>query len=380
MNADPHKSDKCCCSKPTLPKKEASTQAQPVSDSSVWDEPWVVGRLNTSVGDVPQIATSLAWADRLGGCKVRWAIGRMRYRVPPGLYAVGSPNDESPVLVTANYKLTFDKLRSQLVERDAWILVLDTKGVNVWCAAAKGTFGTDELVSRVEATGLPALVSHQILIVPQLAAVGVTARDVHTASGFRVMFGPVYAADVSRFLDAGFKSPDMHKLGFAIKDRAVLVPVELMQWATKALIVAVCLLLLAGLGRDGFSLERATSVGVPSAVLFLAVTLSAVILGPILLPWLPGRAFSVKGLSLGLFLAALFVLFSSSIGQVFGTIDLAGWCLAIPAIASFIVMGFTGSTPYTSFSGVRRETRAALPPQIAATAIAIVVWMVGRFV
>ena len=75
----------------------------------------------------------------------------MDYRVEPGLYAVGSPTADSPVLVSANYKMSFDRLRSALPGVDAWILVLDTKGINVWCAAGKGTFGTDELVRRIEA-------------------------------------------------------------------------------------------------------------------------------------------------------------------------------------------------------------------------------------
>ena len=77
--------------------------------------------------------------------KVRWGIGRMNYRVDPGLYSLGNPDALSPVLVSANYKMSFDRLRESLPGRNAWILVLDTDGVNVWCAAGKGTFGTEEL-------------------------------------------------------------------------------------------------------------------------------------------------------------------------------------------------------------------------------------------
>ncbi|RXM20875.1 acetyl-CoA synthase subunit gamma, partial [Citrobacter sp. AAK_AS5] len=84
-----------------------------------------------------------------GRWRVRWNIKRMDYRVAPGLYAVGEPTADSPVLVTANYKLTFDGLRSELGGVDAWMLVLDTLGVNVWCAAGKGTFSTAELARRV---------------------------------------------------------------------------------------------------------------------------------------------------------------------------------------------------------------------------------------
>jgi len=69
------------------------------------------------------------------------AAFRMSYAISPGLYAVGNPTKESDVFVSANYKLSFDVLRRELKGFNAWILVLDTKGINVWCAAGKGTFG-----------------------------------------------------------------------------------------------------------------------------------------------------------------------------------------------------------------------------------------------
>jgi CO dehydrogenase/acetyl-CoA synthase gamma subunit (corrinoid Fe-S protein) len=67
----------------------------------------------------------------------------------------------SPVLVWANYKMSFDRLRSELDSVDAWILVLETHAVNVWCAAGKGAFGTDELVRRIDAARLPGIVDHK---------------------------------------------------------------------------------------------------------------------------------------------------------------------------------------------------------------------------
>ena len=69
----------------------------------------------------------------------------MRYRVDPGLYSLGNPDSSSPVFVSANYRLSFNALRGSLKNSNCWILVLDTKGINVWCAAGKGTFGTEEL-------------------------------------------------------------------------------------------------------------------------------------------------------------------------------------------------------------------------------------------
>ncbi|MBT8353726.1 MAG: hypothetical protein KJO60_04325 [Desulfofustis sp.] len=67
-------------------------------------------------------------------------IARTTYKVNPGLYCVGTPSEDSPVLVTANYKLSFDTLRFNLQGEDLWILVVDTRGINVWCAAGRGHF------------------------------------------------------------------------------------------------------------------------------------------------------------------------------------------------------------------------------------------------
>ena len=82
---------------------------------------------------------------------------------------------------------------SALAGVDAWILVLDTKGINVWCAAGKGTFGTGELVHRIGSVGLAGIVSHRKIIVPQLGAPGVSWPEVLRRSGFTVEYGPVRA-------------------------------------------------------------------------------------------------------------------------------------------------------------------------------------------
>ncbi len=164
------------------------------------------------MGDVPKISSALVWADRWGGIKARWGVGRMHYTVDPGLYALGDPDDQSPVLVTANYKMSFDRLREALPGRNAWILVLNTQGINVWCAAGKGTFGTDELVQRIELSGLIRVVSHREVILPQLAGPGVAAYTVRKRSGFKAIYGPIRAADLPAFLDAGLKAtPGMRR-------------------------------------------------------------------------------------------------------------------------------------------------------------------------
>ncbi|HEX9186874.1 MAG TPA: mercury methylation corrinoid protein HgcA [Vicinamibacteria bacterium] len=337
------------------------------------DARWTDGVFRTLLGDVPRARTRLSLRDHLGTLAVRTGLGRMRYRVPPGLYAVGDPAADSPVLVSANYKLSFDHLRSALAGRDAWILVLDTRGINVWCAAGKGTFGTGEIVGRVHGTGLARLVSHRRLVLPQLGAPGVAAHEVRAATGFHVVYGPVRATDLPAFLDARLKAdPEMRRVRFRLWDRLTLVPVEVVIGARYALPAAAALLLLGGLGPDGYSLARLASTGLRDAALTLASFLVALVLGPALLPWLPGRAFSLKGAWLGLALVGSLAALGLPGPGVFGSwLHLAAWTALGPAITSFLVMNLTGASTYTSLSGVLREMRFAVPAQTAAGAIGL---------
>jgi len=161
----------------------------------------------------------------------------MHYAIDPGLYALGNPGNNSPVLVTANYKMSFDELRKSLPGKDMWILVLDTMGINVWCAAGKGTFGTDELVRRIELSGLKKIVSHRELILPQLAGPGVASHKVKKLSGFAIHYGPIKAEDIAAYLAAGLKaSTEMRVKTFKLRERAVLIPVELVE-ALKAFLI-----------------------------------------------------------------------------------------------------------------------------------------------
>jgi acetyl-CoA decarbonylase/synthase complex subunit gamma len=328
----------------------------------------------TAIGEVPRVRTALGARDRLGTLKIRSAIGRSHYRVPPGLYAVGSPTNRSPVLLSANYKLSFDALRSVLGSRDAWILVLDTKGINVWCAAGKGTFGTAEIIRSVAATGLAEVVVHRRLVAPQLGAPGVAAHEVQMATGFRVVYGPVRAEDLPAFLDARMKaSPEMRRMRFDLRDRLLLVPVELVIGLRYALPAAAVTLALGGLGSHGYSLANVATTGVTSASVVLASFVTAQVLGPALLPWLPGRAFALKGALLGMALAM-----GLAAAGVFGSwIDTAAWIVLVPAMTSFLLMNFTGASTFTSLSGVLREMRFAVPAQATAGALGLLLWLAG---
>jgi hypothetical protein len=192
--------------------------------------PFVIGEVAANDRKIPVVSTRLTGGDIAGAWKVRWGIGRGRYAVDPGLYAVGAPTAESPVFVSANYKLSFDRLRESLAGLEGWILVLDTKGINVWCAAGKGTFGTRELEQQILLVDLGRVVSHRTLILPQLGAPGVSAPHVKAAYGFIVKYGPVRARDIPAYLAAGRKKTDeMRRVRFALADRLIVAPVELVQ-------------------------------------------------------------------------------------------------------------------------------------------------------
>jgi len=332
----------------------------------------------TPAGPVPRVRTSLSPADRLGSWRARWGWGRMHYHVEPGLYAAGAPGPETPVFVTANYKMSFDRLRVALAGRDGWILVLDTKGINVWCAAGKGTFGTDEIVRRVAEVRLDAIVSHRKLVVPQLGAPGVAAHEVKRRSGFRVVYGPVRAGDLPAFLDAGMKAtPGMRRVRFSFRDRLVLVPIEVVGSAKYLLAAAVLLALVGGLEGRGYALGRAAAAAPAGVLPLLAGYLAGAVLTPLLLPWLPGNAFALKGVWAGALLALVLAL-SGALPFGAGQVAAVGSLLLLLGVASFLGMNFTGASTYTSLSGVRREMRFALPAQGGAVAAGLVLSIAAR--
>lgn len=140
--------------------------------------------------------------------------------VEPGLRRVGEPGRDSPVLVTANYSLTVKRLRRKIGDLDCYILAASTRGINNWCSSADGIFDARAVYSAVKASRVGELVEHRRLILPQLSAPGVSKRETSELTGWRVIFGPVYAADIPEFIANGYrKTPDMHIYGFQPSER-----------------------------------------------------------------------------------------------------------------------------------------------------------------
>jgi len=305
--------------------------------------------------------STITLTNRIDHALARWGYKRSNHRVQPGLYKLGTPHADSPVFASANYTLSFDILRSSLKGHDVYILVLDTKGINVWCAAGKGTFGTDELVHQIQSAGLSEIVSHRKIIVPQLGAPGISAPEVQRRSGFRVEYGPVLAGDLPEYLKTRKATPEMRRVKFPTYDRLVLTPVELVHTILPVILATVALWFLAG----------------PYAALAaITAVVTGTILFPILLPIIPTKDFSTKGLILGLIVAIPFALTYASVHTLPGWAQIAGAVvplLIIPPVVSYLALNFTGSTTFTSRTGVKKEIFRYVPVMVALSGTGVVI-------
>ncbi len=358
--------DSCCCvPKPVLP---------PDPDQAGW----VAGMVDSKTGPIPQLSTDIHWADRIGALKVRLGYRRMDYGVAPGLYAVGNPVCGSPFLVTANYKLTIDTLRKNLAGYDFWILVLDTHCVNVWCAAGKHTFSTEELIYRLYETRAEAVSCMKLLILPQLGAPGICAQTVKRETGFTVQYGPIRAEDLPAFLDNAMKADaEMRQVRFDTHDRMLLAPLDMVLSSKLMLVFALCALAIQLIlflsGKGGVPLWQ------PPLVMLTCWFVTGLFF-PLAMPVLPGRAFAVKGIWIALAMVLVATVFGGlswdSLASVL--VSLGASAIAI-AYCSFLAMNFTGTSTFTSQSGAMLEVKYAVPLQIGIGVIGIIFWVGGEF-
>ena len=225
---------------------------------------------------------------------------------------------------------------------------------------------------------LAEIVRHRQLILPQLAAVGVAAGRLKKACGFTGTFGPVLARDIPAFLRRDRTADEaMRAVTFGIGGEGRAHPGGDLPALETPAPDLYCYLPHLRHRPDIYSLGAAWQRGSAAAIASLLAVVAGAVLAPLLLPWLPGRQFWFKGVQTGLIAGLLaFLLFAGELGAVAG----AGLVLWTVAAASYLAMNFTGSTPFTSISGVSREMRRGLPLQIGCTALALVLWISGPFV
>lgn len=252
------------------------------------------------------------------------------HRAATGLVAVGQPGRDAPVLLTGNYRLTVRRLRRALAGRDAWLLVADSRGINVWCAAGGGHFTHHDVVAAVRAARLGERVDHRELVLPQLCATGVERGRVEAATGFRARWGPARLEDLPSFLKRGRRVvAKERRMRFPLGERLEMAAA----WGWPLLVGS------AGLAWWLAGLKAA--VGVASGVLVAVAALYAA--APFLRltggwRWPLFGAFGALGAAVGV-AAGLLQAAPGGAGLI--------WCAAAPlAAVGLLGLDFEGTTPW----------------------------------
>lgn len=331
----------------------------------------------SSVGgkQVPVLSRDITSKDIFGEIKVRCGIGRYNYYYPTGLYLIGEAKAGLPVIVTSNFKLTLDKLRSQLKLEGYWLLVLDTKGINVWCAAGKGTFGTEELIYQLTKWQVKSKLNTNSVIVPQLGASRMSPQIVKQLTGISIDYGPIRAKDLDVYLaNNRVADESMRQVHFHWKDRLVLTPLELIN-NFKFILPAYPVLV----GWHYFTTGHTLSLAIPLIQLSPLIMMNFLgsVVFPLMLPFLPTRGFSTKGITLSLPVSMLILANSSLFHLGNNILSMLSWFLIYLIFTGFITLNFTGSTTFTSFSGVEFEVKLFRKIAIAIASIALLSAMVG---
>ncbi|WP_051334989.1 HgcAB-like fusion protein [Bradyrhizobium sp. Ai1a-2] len=137
-----------------------------------------------------------------------------------GLINVGTPGENSPVFLSGNYTLTVQRVLRKLRGIDCYLLVANSRGSNVWCAAGMNEFSEYDVIDAINVANLGNLVKHRRIIAPVYSAPGVDISAVKRETGFNIKWGPTHLDDLPRFIAAGFKrTNDMFQVKFGLQDR-----------------------------------------------------------------------------------------------------------------------------------------------------------------
>ena len=153
--------------------------------------------------------------------------------VEPGLRRLGNPDNKAPVFVTSNFHLTARRVETALSAIDAWLLVVPTKGINVWCSSAGGEMTVHNLLTVMKTSRVQDRVTHRRLILPQLSAPGIDRKILKEKSGWSADFGPVYAKDIPAFLELDHKkTAELCRVSYPSRFRfEMLLCMNVLLWA-----------------------------------------------------------------------------------------------------------------------------------------------------
>jgi len=138
--------------------------------------------------------------------------------VKSGLYRLGKPKGGSPLFLTSNFYMTFKKVVEGLRGLDCYLLVEDTEGWNVWCAADAGLFTAEKAAALIKVYSLEDMLSHRSIVLPGLGSK--IGRRLEALTGWRVVKAPLYARDLPDFIDSGYRlTKAMRRLDYSLPAR-----------------------------------------------------------------------------------------------------------------------------------------------------------------
>jgi acetyl-CoA decarbonylase/synthase complex subunit gamma len=123
--------------------------------------------------------------------------------VTEGIYEIGTPDENSPVLVTTNFALTYFIVSGEIEASrvPAYLLIKDSEGLSVMTAWAAGKFSGDDVGMFVKKCGIADKVKHQEVIIPGYAA-AIAGDMEEELPGWTITVGPREAAHIAGFLKA----------------------------------------------------------------------------------------------------------------------------------------------------------------------------------
>jgi NAD-dependent dihydropyrimidine dehydrogenase PreA subunit len=278
---------------------------------------------------------------------IQTALRLLPFPVKTGLIRVGQPDRQSPVLVTCNFGLSVRRVLRALRRLDAYLLVANSRGINVWCAASGGLLTSNDVISVVKTSGIGDLVEHRRLVLPQLSATGVERSVVEEKTGWRVVFGPVYAQDIPAYLANHYKKTEgMRTVRFNLFERLEMA----VMWASPISVIPLIPLLIWW-----------RHLALPFVAIVWGIALAAFVGFPWLPSWLvgvrSGQALpgwtkylvvfdprSQKILAVWAAAVAALVAYGLLVAD-WGWVTILGWILASLAVALLISLDLTGSTP-----------------------------------
>lgn len=120
-----------------------------------------------------------------------------------GIYPINNPDENSPVLVTCNFSLTYFIVSGEIESSrvPSWLCVQDTEGLSVMTAWAAGKFSGETVGTFLNKCGIKDKVKHKTVIIPGYAA-GISGELEEELPGWTVTVGPREASQIPRFLKA----------------------------------------------------------------------------------------------------------------------------------------------------------------------------------